>query len=413
MRVSGYWLLVAGSLSAQRPDTVVRMATAPVHAGVAELKRELAIGVADGDEKYMFGGLDDFAIAANGSIFVLDKSVPIVRMYDANGKFVRTVGQRGSGPGEYQRSGAITIAKNGNLLFWDQGNARINVYSPSGDALTSWPTHGGNMSSSGRNLMRSDTAGSTYIRTLILDRSRGTISRSFGWTRFDSSGKLRDTLMVPASPSEAVLSAERGGSSMTFNVPFAPVFYSELSPHGYLVTGLSSRVALDLHEPNKPLASVRRDVTLKPVTSRERDSARADVTEKFHKSYPDWSWNGPDIPRSKAAYVGFNVASDGRIWVALERGPRHEDPDATGPGGGGGVSMSAGRGPGRGTGAGWSCPMNGWALHDVYEPSGRYLGQVKIADKVEPIVMRGDFVWAATCNEDDVPQVVRYRIAWK
>src|SRR5205809_521119 len=61
----------------------------------------------------------------------------------------------------------------------------------------------------------------------------------------------------------------------------------------------------------------------------------------------------------------------------------------------------------------WSCPSDGWSLYDIYEPAGRYLGQVKVPERVEPIVMRGDYVWAATCNKDDVPQVVRYRINWR
>ena len=49
----------------------------------------------------------------------------------------------------------------------------------------------------------------------------------------------------------------------------------------------------------------------------------------------------------------------------------------------------------------------------MYEPSGRYVGQVKTPERVEAIAMRADQVWAAACTEDDVPQVVRYRIAWR
>ena len=73
--------------------------------------------------------------------------------------------------------------------------------------------------------------------------------------------------------------------------------------------------------------------------------------------------------------------------------------------------MGVGQGPS--TRIGWSCPTVGWILHDVYEPTGRYLGQVKIPEKVNAIVMRGDFIWAATCNDDEAPQVARYRIAWR
>jgi hypothetical protein len=76
--------------------------------------------------------------------------------------------------------------------------------------------------------------------------------------------------------------------------------------------------------------------------------------------------------------------------------------------------MGAGNNPtGVSRGSTWSCPSNSWTLQDVYEPSGKYLGQVKLPEKVDVILTRGDSVWAAACNEDDAPQVVRYKINWK
>jgi hypothetical protein len=61
----------------------------------------------------------------------------------------------------------------------------------------------------------------------------------------------------------------------------------------------------------------------------------------------------------------------------------------------------------------WSCPSSGWMLFDVYEPNGTYLGQVQVPARVDPIVMRGDLIWATTCNDDGVPSVGRYRISWR
>jgi hypothetical protein len=403
-------LLVAGSLGAQRPDTLVRVATAPVHAGVAELKRDLAIGIADGDEKYMIGAIDDIAIAANGTFYVLDRSVPAVRVYDAAGKFVKNVGGRGSGPGEYRAAAAVAIAKNGNLVLWDPGNARVNVYTPAGDVVTSWPTLGGSGSASGRGLMTTDSLGRTFVHTRIW-KPGGPLPPPRAWIVFDAAGALRDTLFVPDAADLPVLKAQNGPAAATAGVPFAPVDLAKVSPLGYLVTARTSRIAIDLHEPGR-IASVRRDVPLQPVTAHERDSARAAVTTSLQKTQPGWSWDGPDVPKTKSPVLGLEVAADGKLWVKLSQGPRIEDP--SNPGGPVGTTIGGGRtGGGPGRGPSWSCPSNGWAVYDVYEPSGRYHGQVKIAEKIEPIVMRGDYVWAATCNDEDVPQVVRYRIAWK
>jgi hypothetical protein len=412
MRVAGLGLLVAGSLGAQKSDTVVRVATAPVHAGVAELRRDIAIGVADGDEKYMIGAINDIAVGANGTMYVLDRSVPVVRVYDAAGKFLKNIGRSGSGPGEFRYATAIAIAKNGNLLLYDQGNARINVYAPAGDVVTSWPTRGGSGTGSGKGILTSDSLGTTYIRAPMW-RPRVASRLMWAWVRFAADGSLRDTTPGPEGQAP-ILSAERGGSSKTMGVPFAPSDFTVLSPLGYFVSSRSPVIAIELHEPGKPIVSIRRDVPLAAVTSHERDSARTAATESMQQLDPSWSWNGPDIPKTKAAILGLRVSADGLLWVQLSRGPRLEDPSANGGRGGSPTaSMGAGRSTGPARNPTWSCPLDSWTIHDVYEPSGRYLGQVKLPEKTDVIMMRGDFVWAATCNEDDAPQVVRYRIAWK
>jgi hypothetical protein len=419
MKLAGLLVLFAASnVAAQRADTIVRTAGKPLHAGVAELARDLSIGIADGDENYMIGAIDDIAVAANGTMYVLDRSLPAVRVYDAKGKFVKNIGRRGSGPGEFRSAAGIAIAKGGNLLLWDPGNARINVYSPDGETLTSWPTMSSSGSASGRALLISDTTGKTYVHTFLWHREGGRVVRTEpGWIRFSATGSLLDTVTGPPGPKDAPLKAERNGGSsmMSLNVPFAPSYFVQISPLGYFVTGQTSSLAVNLHMPGKPITSIRRDVRVQPVSSRERDSARTDVVKKFQDFDPTWSWNGADIPKTKPAYSGLYVGADGMLWVEIAKGPEIADSNALGRG-----NMmitqqrsGAGRGNGRGQSFSWSCPSEGWSIYDLYEPSGRYLGQAKVPEKVEPIVMRGDFVWAATCNQDDVPQIVRYRINWR
>jgi hypothetical protein len=50
---------------------------------------------------------------------------------------------------------------------------------------------------------------------------------------------------------------------------------------------------------------------------------------------------------------------------------------------------------------------------DVFSPNGEFLGPVKVplSFRTEPEpVFRGDFLWAITRDELDVPWVVRFRI---
>lgn len=407
--------LSAVALTAQtKTDTVVRNATSPVHSGIGTLTRDLSIGVTDGAEHYVIGGIGDIAVAQNGTIYLFDRMVPAIRMYDARGTYVKSIGRRGSGPGEYQSGAAIAIAKNGNLLMFDPGNARINVYTPNGDVVTHWPTGArGTGTAAGKGLLKVDATGDIYIFLFYAARSpSGTLDAKSAWLRFGADGAFRDTVHPPAFPKEDLLTFSNGRQMMNRVVPFAPMNLTQLSPAGYLVTGRTDRIALDLHMTPGQVVSIRRQIPRKPVSNRERDSARTELTGEFRKMSAQWSWNGPDIPPAKPAYTGFNVAADGRIWVELEEGPHKASSD------GDDVVITSSRRGGRGRanapgGFGSACPEAGSKLYDVYEPSGRYLGQVRTPERIEMVMMRGDFVWASACNEDDAPVMVRYKISWR
>ena len=406
-------ILCTFDVTAQRADTLVRHVNRPVHSGVATLRRELSIGVADGDEKYMMGAIADVAVSASGDIYVWDRSIPAIRMYDASGKYIRTIGRLGSGPGEYRPGGALAIGKNGTLLMWDPGNARINVYTASGDVVTSWPTKSGSAGSiDGSGLLTVDVAGYAYAKSMFVIRQQGQpMDTRTGWIRFQPDGSLQDTILAPSYPGERVLHVEARGRFSSRYVPFTPHAHFEVSPLGYFVSGVNDRIALDINEPGKPVVSIRRTIVPRAVTARERDSARADITADMRAVLPSWSWNGGDIPKTKPVYSSLTVASDGRLWVELAEGPRaKEDSTALGRGQ---MMIIEGRGGGAVRTVPWSCPSTGWMLFDVYEPAGTYLGQVQVPARVDAIVMRGDFIWATTCNDDGVPSVGRYRIIWR
>jgi len=406
-------ILCTLDVAAQRVDTIVRKVDRPLHTGVATLRRELSIGVAEGDEKYMMGAIADVAVSASGDIYVWDRSIPAIRMYDASGKYIRTIGRLGSGPGEYRPGGALAIGRNGNLLMWDPGNARINVYTASGDVLTSWPTKSGRSGSiEGSGLLTVDAAGFTYAKSMFVINQAGkpTDTRT-GWIRFQPDGSLQDTILAPSYPGERLLYAEARGQFSSRYVPFMPHGYFALSPLGYFVSGVNDRIALDINEPGRPVVSIRRTIAPEAVSAHERDSARADITADMRKVLPSWSWNGGDIPKTKPVYSSLTVASDGRLWVELDEGPRAKEDSASL--GRGQMMVMEGRGGGAVRTVPWSCPSTGSMLFDVYEPSGTYLGQVQLPARIDAIVMRGDFIWATTCNDDGVPSVGRYRIIWR
>lgn len=399
----------AASTAAHR-DTVVRVAGAPVHARQGTLVEELSIGVVDGAEEYLFGEVADIAVSNDGSLFVLDRKVPIIRQFDPAGKFVRNIGRFGSGPGEYRSVSGLAVMKDGRLLLWDTGNWRVNVYSPTGQFITQWLTPSGSANSTATyaRAIMVDTSGAVWCRGSVTTRGAAGVSRRNVWLRVDAGG-VRDTVElppIPATPEALIATSANGNATSTANVPFMPVASTARSPFGTFVTGLPNRYAFEIIAPGKPITSVRREnVQPPPVTAAERSAERTRIETMLRRTQPDWSWNGPDIPRTKPYYGGLAVALDGRIWVAVIPEVRR---------------VGAINGPaGVGIGAPQRAPQptdskrdEHPAVYDIFESDGTYVGQVQVPARVSSVLRKGDQIWAVAYDDDDVSTVKRYRIRW-
>lgn len=68
----------------------------------------------------------------DGVIAVADAYDATVRFFDPTGRLMRTVGRRGSGPGEFQRAVWLGRCAADSLFVWDESLSRMTVLDPSG-----------------------------------------------------------------------------------------------------------------------------------------------------------------------------------------------------------------------------------------------------------------------------------------
>ena len=405
-------------------DTIIKVATRPVHAGIAALKEEISIGELEGEEEYLFGRVSEVAVARDGSIYVFDDQVPALRKYDANGKYVRTFGRKGQGPGEYLYGGGLGVGADGKVYLWDTGTWRINVYSPAGELVNSLATPSGmgaNVTFKTSRALIVGADGALYVRRSMRRSGQpaSELAERDAWLKLSATGAVVDTLHIPeVGPQPPLLKAVNNtatsSAQASTGLPYAPRPLAELSPLGYFVTSFPSRYAFELPSTGKVL-SIRRNVQPEPVTAAERADARKRVEENMKRTQPDWSWNGPDVPKVKSAFDVLAVAADGRIWVPLVR-------NTAGLGGASFSSMQSGGGGGSRPGSGVQQPQRREqrpadppkpGLFDVFEPGGTYLGQVHVPAGVSLMYRRGDQVWGIARDEFDVARVKRYRIQWR
>jgi hypothetical protein len=103
-------------------------------------------GVA-GDTEDTLNQPNDVAIAPNGDIFVSDghnERVGNARVlkFDKNGKFIKSWGGHGSGPGQFEMPHSLAFDSRGRLFVADRGNNRIQVFDQDGKFILEWKQFG-------------------------------------------------------------------------------------------------------------------------------------------------------------------------------------------------------------------------------------------------------------------------------
>src|SRR5499427_542689 len=95
-----------------------------------------------GDAPDEFNAPSAVVVAPNGDIFVADghggnTNARIVK-FSKDGKFIKTWGKKGAGPGEIDIPHAIALDSRGRLFLGDRQNNRIQIFDQDGNYLDQW-----------------------------------------------------------------------------------------------------------------------------------------------------------------------------------------------------------------------------------------------------------------------------------
>jgi hypothetical protein len=453
--LSGAWALtlIAGvskrveerttSTFPQRRDTVVVRSGPPIHQGVGRLVEELAIGTLNGAENYRFNQIMALALGPDGSIFIADDLEARISQYDSAGRFVRSMGRLGEGPGEFGGSvrsavsgGAtsrnslvgVTVLSDGRIAGVGWRGRRVNFYGPRGQPLLTQKERKLSTASfldAGSRIMATP-AEVIFVELQSTDTAyvelpfRSDAPRQYARWRPD--GTPMDTLIVPhwyADPPLIYL-GRREKPQWMHQVPFTPDFRWALSPRGYFVTGMpvdrggtySVELRLPVPRPGDnamslprwrvgdPVRSIRVPYVPVPVAAEEKRDWRAAYERIYRTGSATWRWNGPDIPATKPPYKWLWVDGEGRIWatVSAPTPARRAAVPAERM-----QSIDVGR-------LLWPEPE----MFDVIEPGGRYIGRVESPEpmRIFPQAAKGDRLWAIVDSEDGRITVKRYRMVW-
>ena len=103
------------------------------------LEEVMTIGEAAGDPDYQFGQIAGIAVTTDGKIVLVDQQAQHLKVFGVDGMYERTIGQAGSGPGEFGPGvGPILLGRADTLIVPDLGNQRVNILRSDGSEPTSF-----------------------------------------------------------------------------------------------------------------------------------------------------------------------------------------------------------------------------------------------------------------------------------
>ena len=141
---------------------------------------------------------------ANGDIYVAESHTNVedpnlvgrISVFDRNGKFLRTIGKTGTGPGEFRTPHAIEFDSQGRLIVADRHNHRIQILTKDGKFIAR--VSASSAALSGLAIDPNDT--------IYAADSESTPKRHPGWLKGIRIGSLKDgkvTMFVPPHPSDS------------------------------------------------------------------------------------------------------------------------------------------------------------------------------------------------------------------
>jgi hypothetical protein len=360
---------------------------------VWRVEADLTLGELDRSPEEAFGAILGIAITTSGEIAVLDRQANEVRLFDSSGSFVRSIGRRGEGPGEFSIASLDLLVGSGDTLYVpDLRNARVNRFLHTGEALNTLPfprrAPGGQIF--GWSLMGSDRLFYREWNPAQGTSALITIARSVP--------DEPDTLLVldhprpPERPEPSIEQIVAGTAKLQID-PFIPLPIWTVLESGSIVTGHTERHELRIHSADGRLERVIVGPTSRsPLGDEDRPILQQKFAEQTSAAGTDPTISAMFELMMPDSLPGYTAVLEGpdRTLLAQRAAPLNEmNPAALGA---------------------LQVDIIGGATWDVFDGDGRYLGVLDTGDPIRHAKVIDDFLYGVTTSDLGEQHIVRLRI---
>ncbi|MYI05978.1 MAG: 6-bladed beta-propeller [Gemmatimonadetes bacterium] len=133
LRLTHHWTASACLLAAL-PLAAQEVVTLPAEDQPLDLRFEelYRLGTLAGEAWEQFGNVGDIGFDGAGNLYVLDYQVDRVIVADPAGEFVREIGRRGEGPGEFEEVHGLAVMRDGRAVVSDSRRLVFHIFQADG-----------------------------------------------------------------------------------------------------------------------------------------------------------------------------------------------------------------------------------------------------------------------------------------
>jgi len=310
-----------------------------------------------------------FAVDAQGQIYIGDNSDMAIKVFDPQGKYLRAIGRKGEGPGEFTFIGDMVPLPDGRLLVTDFQARRTSFFDYEGQFLVSYPWK--------KNFLKVHlaTESSCTLEEGVYTeevRERWIKKIDFAGEELMSFGKFSFPEIKMVQVGEGMIST---------SVPWTPasVFAGDNSRQ-WLYHCPGDQYLIEVYDQEgKLFRKIDRPYEAVPVTDDDINEIKSDFTKRpdspAAKLYAQM-----EFPGVKPVSDRLIVDSDGNLWLRTSEVKKDQGKEIT--------------------------------AYDIINPDGFYEARVLL--DVLPSVFAGGKMYLT--DEDETTgmrQVKRYRIIWK
>lgn len=300
----------------------------------------LSIGAIVGPAEVLFGRIASVAIDAAGNLIVADGQMSEIRIFDASGAHLQTIGGPGEGPGEFRALAGAWQAADGAIVAVDQRLDRITRFGRDGELLATATFQGPGevpmirpvrLAGPGTFLSRVESLnlpsvmdGAFSLEAALESISDPSGSRSEYLVRHDLEGALIDTVAtVPGQATQT--SAQGSGTNLSIQilrVPFSPAPAATAAPDGRMAVTTGRSYEFSTYDPAGTLERIVRLAEEPPVHTdahleawvrgatggREpMDDAQVEAALRRYREM--------QLPDRLPAWTSLLIADGGEIWA--------------------------------------------------------------------------------------------------